>query len=260
MSRNLTPPKSSSTAILAKSSALGKPPTALDKIRELHTSLWLGRTGRNIVAATTFLSIFLIVTGIYLWWPVRNTGTSRGLSFYLHYALGIYFSLFLLVLAATGLVLTFDGTIGPWVFKITQSIPPQYQASSNVVPGKFRSLPARLSRLPPPDGRCISRLHFDSPQIPQDPTPSPLNFPGTPRENRVLIDQYSGTILSVLDSCTPPAGVKIMSDNGAIHTGSILGLPTQILMSLSSLVLAVQTITGYCLWWKKLHRNSKIVA
>ena len=46
-----------------------------------------------------------------------------------------------------------------------------------------------------------------------------------------------------------------MMDNGAFHTGSIFGLPSKVIMSLSSFVLVAQTITGYLIWWKKLRKS-----
>jgi uncharacterized iron-regulated membrane protein len=232
-------------------------PTVLDNIRSLHTSLWMGRTGRNLVAAATFISVFLIVTGIYLWWPVRNTGTSRGLSFYLHYALGIYFSFFLLALSITGLVIAFEGSIAPWVFKTTQSAQAPYDATSTVVPGV-----ASIT--------FTQALEIVSTTFP-DVIPQSITIPSGARgsyrvivksrdgvldygEGWILLDQYSGKVLVERDSHTISSGAKIMSINGNLHTGSIVGLPSKIVMSLASLVLVLQTITGYCLWWRKLRR------
>jgi uncharacterized iron-regulated membrane protein len=39
--------------------------------------------------------------------------------------------------------------------------------------------------------------------------------------------------------------------NRAIHTGDIFGIPTKFLMSLASLMAAVQVITGVIMWWKR---------
>jgi uncharacterized iron-regulated membrane protein len=40
--------------------------------------------------------------------------------------------------------------------------------------------------------------------------------------------------------------------NRAVHTGDVYGYPTKILASLSSVLLVIQAITGYYMWWKKL--------
>jgi uncharacterized iron-regulated membrane protein len=39
--------------------------------------------------------------------------------------------------------------------------------------------------------------------------------------------------------------------NRAIHTGDIFGIPSKFLMSLASLMAAVQVITGVVMWWKR---------
>jgi len=231
-------------------------PTVLDNIRSLHTSLWLGVTGKNIVSVATGFSVFLVVSGLYLWWPVRKIGLARGWSFYLHYALGLYFSLLLLVLAVTGLVLTFDAIIGPFSYTVTHSTPPKFQATSTEVPG--------TKPLTSTQALAIATSHFEgaTPVVIFIPSNSKgtytvtLKYPGYFRDCRVMLDQYSGAILGSIDSRKPPGGLAIMSANGALHTGRIFGLPSQIVMSLASLVLVVQTVTGYWLWWNKLRKKS----
>jgi len=235
-------------------------PTVLDQIRSLHTNLWLGQSGRNLVAAATVLSILLLVSGIYLWWPVRKTGTARGLSFYLHYALGIYFALFMLLLSVSGTVMAFEWIFRPWLFSVTHSpAPSKYFMPSTMIPGKApiscsEALNIATNRLP-----GALPIMLSTPGYPKGSYGIDLQYPGDFRENRVLVDQYSGTVLSVIDSRQPSTAVRIMTDNGAIHTGEIFGLPSKIVMSLASLVLALQVVTGYWLWWKKLRRKPDTV-
>ena len=38
----------------------------------------------------------------------------------------------------------------------------------------------------------------------------------------------------------------------SIHTGDVLGTPTHIVVSLSSLLLVAMVLTGVVIWWKKL--------
>jgi uncharacterized iron-regulated membrane protein len=232
-------------------------PSPLQLIRQLHTSLLLGDTGRPIVQAATWLSLFLIVSGIYLWWPLRRTGTGRGLSFYLHLTFGIYFAAFLLVLTLTGLVLAYDDTISPLVFSATHSTPPIWNAQSTVIEG---ATPIKA---------------IDAVRIAQDRLPGAkvyaLNLPGKPDgcfrvtmkyrddvedegSSWVLIDRYSGAVLFAQDAHASSPGTRIQMANGTLHTGAIFGLPSKVIMSLSSFVLVAQTITGYLIWWRKLRK------
>jgi uncharacterized iron-regulated membrane protein len=47
-----------------------------------------------------------------------------------------------------------------------------------------------------------------------------------------------------------------MSDNThrAIHTGDILGIPSKAIMSLASLLLVMQLVSGVLIWWKRRKR------
>jgi len=52
-------------------------------------------------------------------------------------------------------------------------------------------------------------------------------------------------------------GTRAIIFNRATHTGDLFGYPTKILVSLSSLMLVIQAITGYYMWWKKLRLRQK---
>lgn len=64
----------------------------------------------------------------------------------------------------------------------------------------------------------------------------------------VWVDQYSGNALTVWDSRNAPLARKIQNLNRVFHTGEILGYPGKTLACVVSFALAVQTLTGFCLW------------
>lgn len=73
----------------------------------------------------------------------------------------------------------------------------------------------------------------------------------------VLVDAYTGKVVSVLDWRTASPGFRLVKLwNRELHTGDIGGLPTRILASLISLSLPVMTITGPLIWW---NRRRKLV-
>jgi uncharacterized iron-regulated membrane protein len=51
---------------------------------------------------------------------------------------------------------------------------------------------------------------------------------------------------------TDSQGYRVIRFNRSIHTGDIFGLPSHILVSVSSLLLVVMVVTGLVIWWKKL--------
>jgi hypothetical protein len=80
-------------------------------------------------------------------------------------------------------------------------------------------------------------------RFPEDLTPG--------GRSRVLVDQYTGQVLFAESSRTAPAGTRMVIANRALHTGDIFGLPTKLLMSLASLMAAVQALSGAVMWWKR---------
>ena len=232
-------------------------PSLLDLVRQLHTSLLLGDTGRFVVKAATWLSLFLIVSGIYLWWPLRRSGTERGISFYLHATFGIYFALFLLSLTVTGLVLAYDEYLFPLVFGATHSSPPKWNGHSTVVEGAAHLAAGAAVRIAMDRLPGAAPFAINLPGEPEGDYRVAMKYPGDPEAEGgswVLVDQYSGAILFTQDAHDNSTGLRIMSANDTIHTGSIFGLPSKVIMSLSSFVLVAQTLTGYLIWWRKLRR------
>src|SRR5208282_3413276 len=90
-----------------------------------------------------------------------------------------------------------------------------------------------------PKASYLVALHY-----PEDLTPGGRSWAN--------VDQFSGKVVSFQDSRTAAMGTRAIIFNRATHTGDILGYPTKILMSLSSLMLVMQAITGYYMWWRKL--------
>jgi uncharacterized iron-regulated membrane protein len=235
-------------------------PSLLQNIHTLHLRLLMGKPGEAIVRWVGVIILFLVISGLYLWWPLKRASVKPGaptrrLSFDLHNMVGIYSAAFLLVLAATGAAIGFDDTLVPWLTKVTNSAAPKRNVPSTPQNGAtpitpddaIRSASAALPGAEPlavsiPGGPRASysvAMHF-----PEDLTPGGRSW--------VIVDQFSGQSLYVESSRNPPAATGFVTANRAIHTGDIFGYFSKILMSLASLMLVVQVITGYYMWWKKL--------
>jgi len=80
-------------------------------------------------------------------------------------------------------------------------------------------------------------------RFPEDLTPG--------GRSRVLLDSYTGAVITIDNSRTAPGGRRVEILNRAIHTGDIFGIPSKIAMSLASLMAPVQLITGIMLWARK---------
>ena len=237
-------------------------------LRHLHRELMAGKTGALIVNIATLLVVFQSLSGLYLWWPLKRTtvklnGTWRRLNLDLHHAVGFFSCAFICVIGVTGLVKAYADKLQPFFDHVTDSpamtrdLPSKPPVSANAVAtvsideavstAKGQLSGARLARIIPPrerNGSFVVQMKFRD-----DST--------VPGRSWVVIDQYSGAVLSVLDARTAPVGSKIPIVNRALHVGGLYGVTTRILAFLAGLAVLLQTATGSIMWWRK--RASKSI-
>jgi len=68
------------------------------------------------------------------------------------------------------------------------------------------------------------------------------------------LNPYSGKVLFAEGSRGAPAGTRLVTANRALHTGDMLGIPGKILVSLASLAVLAQVLTGLTMWLKRRQR------
>jgi uncharacterized iron-regulated membrane protein len=239
----------------------------LGYVHQLHLRLLLrsrSDPGKKIMSWVGIVIIFLLLSGLYLWWPLMRItihpgAQSRRFWFDLHNTIGVWSLVFLLVLAVTGVMIGFEQTAVPWFYKVTGSqpsarpsipaLPPSAKPitldqamtiARGAIPG---AVPFQVN-VPGPKGAYQIRSHF-----PEDLTPGGRSF--------VVVDQYTGKVLFAEGSRTAPAGSRIVIQNRAIHTGDILGIPSKTVMSLASLAIVAQAISGVVMWWKRPRKRAK---
>jgi len=238
-------------------------PDVLSRVHQLHLRLLIQNradTGKTIMTLAGSTLLFLLLSGVYLWWPikrirVRIAAAGRQFWFDLHNTIGIFSLAFLLLIATTGIVIGFDDAIVPLIYKATGSAPvamyarlPAFKLTPAGPPiGPDRAV--AIARAALPDAAPIS-VNIPSPtgayavsaRYPEDRTPG--------GRSRIYIDQYSGRVLLAEGSRTAPLGSRIITMNRAIHTGDVFGIPSKAIMSLASMAVVVQLVTGL-VWWLK---------
>jgi len=247
------------------------PRTWLSKVHSIHLRLMTAptpnnKTGANIVAVVTGVLIFLVLSGVYLWWPLKRVqvkwgASARRVHFDVHNAVGIYSAVFLLLLGITGMTIHFDDTLEEYLHhvagthKIGKAAPSVPQKGvSPVTPDQ--AVAAALAALPGtqvlavslpanPKASYVISLHY-----PEDLTPGGRTWAN--------VDAFSGKVVNQQDSRTVAMGTRTIIWNRRIHTGDLFGWPTKLLMSLSCVMLIVQAITGYFLWWKRLRARQRV--
>jgi sulfite reductase (NADPH) flavoprotein alpha-component len=216
-------------------------------MRVLHTNLLLGRRGHDIVIIATLECLLLAASGLWLWWRRKHwrfawKGSPFRVSWDLHNATGIWFLLPVVVIAVTGLLLPYPGiayrmagvTAEPW-----RALPTSGE------PGMAGSEPMSLA----------SVLAVADSALP-GPTES-LTIPGGPRgsygvrkaTHSAFVDQYTGRLIGVEpNNANHPVLVQIEH----AHTGALFGIAGRAVWTVASLMLALMTVTGVLLGWKRL--------
>ncbi len=241
-------------------------------IEEIHRGLVAGRVGKLIMGINSIIFLFILGTGIVLWWPAARQAFSQRLTIKwgsnwkrlnhdFHLVLGFYASVFLFIMAATGVGMSFDW-VGKTINTITHSPQqrPEPPTSAAVAPGTAAfgaDAALALARRQAPNAESYAV------QLPKEPAgsiqvsilrPSALTERAT---DDVYLDQYSGQVLRQQAYAQKPVGQRIRGLFKPVHTGAIFGWPTKILALIFVLLGATFPITGTIMWLNRTRKTKK---
>lgn len=219
-------------------------------MRRLHVDLVMGRRGALIVTGATAEALLLALTGLWLWWRKKHwqfrrwRGSVFRVSWDLHNATGIWFAIPALVMSLTGILIFWPA---PIVRTLGQGTPWQWAPSSTS--SVSAGLPVGLERVisvadSARPGDAMVRL-----EIPSGETGA---YAVTRGPATVYVDQRTGHVIDVRAPLPPKPADRVYSVVERLHTGELLGIPGRTVMTLGSLMLAIMTITGVVLGWKRL--------
>ena len=222
---------------------------------------WFGPAGKKIVSIAGLLLCLIVPIGFVLWWKLKRATIRWSAAWFracfdIHNAIGIYAALFLFVAGFTGVFIGFD--FGEEIiFALTHSSRPTFEKPPPSLPAAGAT-PINVDQAVQTARAVMPDATVADIQLPLNPKGSFVIFMRIPEEtsetvhSRVSIDQYSGKVLKLVNFKTDSLGYRVIRFNRSIHTGDVLGTPTHIVVSLSSLMLVVMVVTGIVIWWKKL--------
>ncbi len=248
-----------------------------DIVKDIHLYLLLpAKAGQMVVGISVLLFVVLLITGIILWWPKRKVdrkrsfvvkwnGRWRRLNYDLHNVLGFYSCLIALVLALTGLAMSFA-----WVLKGMYFIANggNTYAQEQVFPVSD-ALGIKLPQTTPAIDRALVAAQQASPasacfilwQSPAaDGTVSVIAYKRALRfdhRDYYYFDKYTGKLLKALPYAKESAGMKLSDMNYDIHVGQIAGLPGKIIAFVISLICASLPVTGFLIWLGKRNKPKR---
>ncbi|KGO87708.1 PepSY-associated TM helix domain-containing protein [Flavobacterium suncheonense] len=252
-------------------------------VKSIHYSFLLrSEWGAYACGIPTLIFIFMLISGIILWWPKnkaarkqrfwfnwKNVKTWKRRNYDLHNILGFYASFLALIVAITGLYYSFffiqamiyvvfsgGDTSYPNFDHITTKAPIEQRNETTL--DKIGKKAEELY----PDAYAYS-LDFGHPHLDDHEHPNYSVFVQQLSHSyhinhSLIFDENSGELLHVHEHKDKNLGEKVIAANYDTHIGAIFGLPGKILAFTLSLVCASLPITGFLVWWGRNKKKSKI--
>ncbi len=227
---------------------------------QVHTKLAAGDVGRVIRNVATIEVLFLIPTGIYLWWPAKRFGIRRKASWRLrlwdlHNTLGVSLALPVLFLALTGSLIALhlpESRVPAPV--ATAEPPPRSVPLADADRQVAAPLDAALTaaRGPLPELQVYQIMLPDSSTAPIVVNKSPNGWSTRNQRASVYIDRYSGEVLRVNPPHRFTPAYRLYDFGRRLHGGQYFNALGKAIFFVSSLSLSVLAVTGLALGIRRL--------
>jgi uncharacterized iron-regulated membrane protein len=235
-------------------------------LRELHTHLLYGETGEDLLGICGLIAIFLLLSGLYLWWPRKGAlaaslrwhagpPTRRWLSW--HRSTGAVLLPLLLLATVTGVAIVYHDAVRPalrWSFDDGPEVVPPLPMAPREADVDWAAIlraaqaavkGGELRRISPPDDqdalvtiryRAIGEWHPNG-------------------RSQVWLDPYAARVVQVHTATRQGAGARIDEALYPLHGGFIGGWPWQWAVAASGLLPPFFLVTGFLFWRARRRRT-----
>lgn len=242
-----------------------------------HRALWLPyNIGRPIVGVATLIFLFLLLSGLIMWWPkkwnsraykksfkIKWNGTFKRVNYDLHNVLGFYTLILAFIIGVTGLVwsfqwfesglyyLTSGGKEKPGHHHPHSELSQAGLLENDSIPVLDRAWYKVMAAEPNAQGMYVTPVIEDKEDAIE--IIAYQNLGSWYNRNEYYFDQYTLKRHRVQGDVYEEASFadQLMMLNYDIHVGAVWGLPGKILAFLVSLVCASLPVTGFLVWWNK---------
>jgi len=248
----------------------------LDVVLRLHKNLYLGKVGAQIVRFSTLVFLFMMLSGIVLWWPFnknlrrqkltikRNTNSARRI-YDLHNVPGFYAFWIILFCVLTGIFWSFNFAKVA-VYKLTFSEHENIKLLKSVITPDSANTETILKSIVLSSKGFYKNSDEFIINLPVNKS-SPITLIAITKTGAILnsidhsyYDSYSGALLKTSLFKNRSLGDKIRLLNYDIHTGQVIGITGQFLVFFASFVTASLPISGFLIWWGKRKRSINRIA
>lgn len=236
-------------------------------LRDFHTRLLGGEAGEEVLGVLGWLTLGLLVSGIWLWWPGRGKlraslrvhaqpPARRWLSW--HRSFGALSLPLLLIVTLTGTLMIYSAGTRRVLQALANEHPPAGLAHVTpraqpidwlmVLETAQHALPqAQLRRMALPssnEGRVVIRAR------------SPGEWHPVGR-SRIAIDPWQMKVLAATDASVDGIGARLSNAIYPLHAGSVGGLTGAWLVLLAGLLPPFFLVTGFLFWRARQPRKRR---
>jgi uncharacterized iron-regulated membrane protein len=241
-------------------------------VEMLHRFLLAGKNsaGDMIVGLSTLFFLFILITGVILWWPktknimrqrlkIKFDGSGKRLTHDLHIVTGFYTSIFLIVTVLTGLIMSF-GWANKALYAITGSELKKEEPKMPESAYQAGLTPISIEIALKAFADKINTSETYSIRTPRD-SAGTFNISILKKgaiENTAdsySINQYNGKIVATQLFADKSLGQRIRSYIKPIHTGSVYGTPTKIISFIVCLLACIFPVTGVMMWLNRIGKK-----
>ncbi|MCU7614612.1 PepSY domain-containing protein [Chryseobacterium sp. GMJ5] len=251
-------------------------------VKMIHWSFLLKQDwGKYVVGIPVIIFIFMLISGIILWWPKNRAARKQRFSFRwknikswkrknydLHNILGFYASVFALVFSVTGLFYAFFivQSMIYVVFSGSTTPPPDFSYITTRAPIEARNestldkvITTVQTKYPDSYGFSVDlgHPHMDDHEHPNFSVFVKHLSYSYHKNSSLIFDENSGELLHTYNHEDKNLGEKAVAANYDIHVGAILGLPTKIIAFIVSLMCASLPVSGFLIWWGRRKKTKK---
>ena len=239
--------------------------------------------GRTFTATANLGFLFLLISGLYLWWPSAKTRvawrqvlwfrrglTGRARNFNWHSVIGFWAAVPLAIIVASGATISYRWA-GNLVYRLAGEAPPSQSS-----PQREDSVAAGDRSVTPDPATPLVELQVlaakAGAETPEWQTitislPEPIHEPvrvavdrGTGRQpsksEDLLFDRATGELVGRAGYPTFGRGLKIRRWLRFAHTGEVYGVIGQSIAGVVSLGVAVMVWTGLAMSWRRFFRSA----
>ncbi|HEU0307058.1 MAG TPA: PepSY-associated TM helix domain-containing protein [Lysobacter sp.] len=231
-------------------------------LHELHTHFLAGETGEEVVGITGWIACFLLLSGLYLWWPRfgrwlshlrphANPPVRRWLTWHRSAGAITLPLLFLVSLCGVGMVYH-DGARALLTGLLGGSAAPRPPRTASMARPLDWSRVLASARAGMPDAQ-LSRI-----AVPRDGNQAISIRARMPAEwhpngrSLVFVAGTGDTLPGRYDATAQPAGTRATDAIYPLHIGAVGGLPYRLAVAFAGLLPSFLLVTGFLFWRRRL--------